>query len=412
MTAAAKYPVEARRGIEAMASLRPRNRRSTPAKHPFDMPEGLQRQLEHAKANMAAPFKGITTDGHVIPGLYALRQTGVSVQPIIDAATAFLAALTPNQRATARFDVDSVEWRNWSNIHPYICRHGVCLDDLHDDQKGSALALVRVSLSAAGYETARNVMKLNEHIREITRCDADYSEWYYWMSVFGAPSAAEPWGWQIDGHHLIVNCFVLGDQIVMTPTFMGSEPVAAEFGKYAGTRVFHVEESKGFALMSALTPAQQQKARIGMELPLDVFTSAFRDNAEMKSEGIPYDELSNQQQGLLVSLIETYVGRIRPGHAEIKLEEVKQHLPETSFAWVGHCDEVTPFYYRVYSPVLLIEFDHQRGIALDNDEPSRYHIHTVIRTPNGNDYGKDLLRQHYEQFDHSHPHTPHRLGKI
>jgi len=61
--------------------------------------------------------------------------------------------------------------------------------------------------------------------------------------------------------------------------------------------------------------------------------------------------------------------------------------------------------------VILIEFDHQRGIASDSDAPSRHHIHTVIRTPNGNDYGRDLLRQHHEQWRHaqggrahSHPH--------
>ncbi|NRP74564.1 hypothetical protein ILFOPFJJ_05486 [Ensifer psoraleae] len=28
--------------------------------------------------------------------------------------------------------------------------------------------------------------------------------------------------------------------------------------------------------------------------------------------------------------------------------------------------------------------------------PTRGHIHTVVRTPNGNDYGKDLLRQHHD----------------
>ncbi len=393
-----------------MAPLRPRNRPSTPAKHPFDLPEGLQRQLARAKANMEAPFKGITADGHARAGLYPLRKTGMSVQPIIDAADTFLAALTPNERATASFDVDSVEWRNWSNIHPYLCRHGVCLDDLNDHQKHAALTLVRASLSAAGYATARDVMKLNEHIREITGRDAEYSEWYYWMSIFGTPSAMAPWGWQIDGHHLIINCFVLGDQLVMTPTFMGSEPVNAEFGRYAGTRAFHEEEAKGFALMYALTMTQQQKARIGMDLPGDVLTSGFRDNAEIKAEGISYGELSPNQQRLLVSLVETYVGRIRPGHAEIRLEEVKEHLPDTAFAWIGPCDEASPFYYRIYSPVLLIEFDHQSGIALDNDAPSRQHIHTVVRTPNGNDYGKDLLRQHYENFDHAHPHASHRLG--
>jgi hypothetical protein len=402
--------VDTTRRTVTMATLKPRNRPSTPAKHPFDLPDGLQRQLARAQANLAAPFKGITTDGYVRPGLYALRQTRISAQPIIDAAETFLASLSPEARVTASFDVDSVEWRNWSNIHPYLCRHGVCLDDLHDDQKHAALALVRTSLSAAGYATARDVMKLNEHIREITGREAEYSEWYYWMSVFGTPSATAPWGWQIDGHHLIVNCFVLGDQLVMTPTFMGSEPVAAAFGKYAGTPVFHEEEVKGFTLMRTLTPAQQQKARIGMELPVDVFTSGFRDNVEIPSEGIRYGELSPEQQGFLVSLLETYVGRIRPGHTEIKLAEVQQHLPDTLFAWIGPCDEVSPFYYRIYSPVLLIEFDHQSGIALDNDEPSRKHIHTVVRTPNGNDYGKDLLRQHYEHFDHTHPYTPHQLG--
>lgn len=55
----------------------------------------------------------------------------------------------------------------------------------------------------------------------------------------------------------------------------------------------------------------------------------------------------------------------------------------------------------------LFTIDHQRGIALDNDEPSRNHIHTVVRTPNGNDYGRDLLRQHHEQFDHTRPGLPH-----
>ncbi len=238
---------------------------------------------------------------------------------------------TAEQRSTDTGRAN-IEWRNWSNIHPYLCRHGVCLDDLHDAQKHAALALVRASLSAAGYETARNVMKLNEHIREITGRDDEYSEWYYWMSLFGTPSALAPWGWQIDGHHLIINCFVLGDQLVMTPTFMGSEPVSAEFGKYAGTSVFREEEAKGFALMHALTPAQQHQARIGMELPGDVFTSGFCDSAEIPLQGISYPELSSDQRGILVGFIETYVGRIRPGHAEVRLAEVRQHLSETVFA--------------------------------------------------------------------------------
>ena len=85
------------------------------------------------------------------------------------------------------------------------------------------------------------------------------------------------------------------------------------------------------------------------------------------------------------------------GHAEIKMHEVKDHLDRTYFAWVGGTKDDSVFYYRVHSPVVLVEFDHQRRVApFRSREPTRDHIHAVLRTPNGNDYGKDLLRQHIE----------------
>jgi hypothetical protein len=55
---------------------------------------------------------------------------------------------------------------------------------------------------------------------------------------------------------------------------------------------------------------------------------------------------------------------------------------------------VDPFYYRIHSPVILIELDHHRGVFLANEEPTPFHVHTVVRTPNGNDYGRGFLRQH------------------
>jgi hypothetical protein len=74
---------------------------------------------------------------------------------------------------------------------------------------------------------------------------------------------------------------------------------------------------------------------------------------------------------------------------------------------MGPFDDTSPFYYRILSPVILVEFDHQSGIVYDNEKPSRDHIHTVVRTPNGNDYGRDLLRQHYARHDHAHAHHDH-----
>jgi hypothetical protein len=316
---------------------------------------------------------------------------------MLDAATAFLAALTQEERSTVSFGIDSDAWRTWSNVSPFLVRHGIHLDSLSDQHRELALGLLRASLSAAGYQTARDVMRLNHTIAELTGGWDELGEWMYWISLFGTPSATEPWGWQIDGHHLIVNCLVLGDQLVMTPCFMGSEPVVAESGTFAGTSVFEVEEERGYALMRALTPEQQLTARIGMTLPGDVMASAAQDNIQLPYAGVRFADLSTAQQRLLLATVETYIGRISPGHAAVRLEDVQRHLGSTYFAWIGACDDTSPFYYRLQSPVVLIEFDHQRGIHLQNDEPTRAHVHTVVRTPNGNDYGKDLLRQHYAQ---------------
>lgn len=367
--------------------------------------------LARASGALAEPFRGVTTGGSVVPGLFPLRRTGVSPAPVVAAAEAFLAALPSSQREAASLPLDSDGWRSWSNLHPFLLRHGVCLEHLDAAGRAGALALVRESLSPGGFETARGVMQLNEHLRELTGSSEEYGEWLYWISVFGTPSAEEPWGWQIDGHHLIVNCFVLGDQLVLTPMFMGSEPVVAASGAYRGTHLFGEEEAAGYALMRSLTPEQQARATAGADLPADVLGTAFQDNLRLSYEGIGHDQLTPHQRGLLLDVIRAYTGRIRPGHAEVRLEEVRAHLRETHFAWIGRCDPTSPFYYRVHSPVILIEFDHQPGIALEGDEPSRNHIHTLVRTPNGNDYGRDLLRQHYERFDHSHPLTPHRQGR-
>ncbi len=392
--------------------FRLRQRGSTPARAPFaPMPPVLQRIADRAKDLLSQDFRGITEDGAVRPGLFRLEQTGHSLHGVADAARAYLAALSEDQCRRTRFPLEDKAWQSWSNVHPFILRHGLCLADLGGEQRERALGLVRASLSASGYRTSRDVMKLNETVLEITGRPDEYGEWLYWVSVMGEPSPTEPWGWQIDGHHLIVNCLILGDQMVLTPMFMGSEPVHATTGKYAGTRVFEDEEKKGFVLMGTLTPEQRLRATIGEKLPFDVMATAFHDNDVMPFEGLRYGDMTKEQRDLLERLIGIYTGRIRPGHAEIRYDEAKRHLDDTWFAWIGRFDDESPFYYRIHSPVMLIEFDHQSGIVFDNDAHTRNHIHTIVRTPNGNDYGKDLLRLHYAQQDHADPRSPHRQGR-
>ncbi len=358
--------------------------------------------VEKSLAAAAEPFKGITTDGTVVPGLFSIQTTGMPTDAIQEGAQAFLGSLNPDQRAKTLFPVDTPEWRKWSNIHPTLMRHGMPLFEMTDTQRDRAFALLRQSLSAEGFQTAQDVMRLNETVMEMTGRLDEYGEDLYWLSIMGTPSASEPWGWQIDGHHLNISYFVLGDQVVMTPAFLGSEPVHAKTGRYAGTRVFKADEDRGLALIRALSAEQRAKAIIAAETAGEVLTSAFRDNLELNYAGIRYDELSNTQHNLLLSLVELHVGRMRPDHAEVKMAEARRHLRDTYFCWMGGIEDDSVFYYRVQSPVIVIEFDHQRGIAFRQyTKPYKDHIHVVVRTPNGNDYGKDLLRQHYER---SHRH--------
>jgi len=354
------------------------------------------------------PFRGVTTNGTVTPGLFPLAATKVSTAPVRDAAAKFLAALTPEQRAKTTFPVDDSEWRKWNNVHRYA-RQGVSFKEMTDNQRDRAFDLLRAGLSAKGLTKSRNIMRLNETIAEMTKRFEEYGEGLYNLTVMGEPSTTTPWGWQLDGHHLIINYFVLRDQVVMTPTFMGSEPVRADAGKYAGTVVMQDEQNKGLALMQALTAEQQKKATIQAEKTANnSLAQAFRDNLVLDYAGLRASELDDAQRKQLLDLVAEYAGNISEGHAKIRMEEVRTHLPDTYFAWIGGSGADAVFYYRIHSPVILIEFDHQTPVALPGPKvPGRIHVHSVVRTPNGNDYGKDLLRQHYEQHkqDPSHGHA-------
>jgi hypothetical protein len=233
----------------------------------------------------------------------------------------------------------------------------------------------------------------------------EYGEWLYWITIMGEPSETEPWGWQMDGHHLIINYFVLGDQVVMTPFFVGSEPVIAETGKYKGISILQDEQEMGLKFFRSLSLDQADKAVV--EISKDGnnnLTEAFKDNVILDYVGLQGASLTTKQQAELLKLIKLFVDNMDEGHAEVKMDEVENYLDDTWFAWIGGSEDNSVFYYRIHSPVILIEFDHQKPVAtrqLYGNDPHRQHIHAVVRTPNGNDYGKDLLRQHY--LEHPHP---------
>jgi hypothetical protein len=351
-------------------------------------------------------FFGLTTDGKRIDDLFTIHSTKVVTAPVIAAANAFLAGLTDDQRTATQFTVHSTEWRLWSNVDSYD-RQGVSLAELSDDQKALGTALLKAALSADGLETTEKIRKINQAAGEAVGNTNSFNEDAYYWTLMGTPSATEPWGFQFDGHHLVVNYFVLGDQVVMSPCFWGSEPTSMEIDGETVT-VCHEEVAASLAFVNSLTAAQQ-KAAIASSTKSNesMKAGAFSDNAVQAYEGLRADTLNAAQKKKLLGIVEAFVGRAKADAAKVTMAEVGKHLADTYVTWAGGTADDSAFYVRVHSPVVWVEVDCQGPGPLagaygasQGDGPTQKHVHSVIRTPNGNDYGKELLRQHYLTSPH------------
>jgi hypothetical protein len=256
-------------------------------------------------------------------------------------------------------------------------------------------------------------MRINHFLGEVVKLPQIMNKYSYNFLLFGSPSASppSPWGWLLYGHHLCLSVFFKGPQIVISPTFTGAEPNIIDAGEWAGTEILHTEGNLGLKLMQSLTPEQQKRAQTykllkdpGMRQTGDLITDrwnkddqrhlcgAFRDNRIVPYEGLPCSrtELSQAQQSLLLEIIEQFILYLPSKSRSLKLELVKKYLDETYFSWIGGYGDDDAFYYRIQSPVIIVEFDHHSGVFLSNTEPAKFHTHTIVRTPNAGDYGQAL----------------------
>ncbi len=377
---------------------------TTPVEKPWnytpEMLDGKTRFDSQQAVALAEPFTGVRSSSGTVAGLFSITATGVSTEPIRLAAEGFLGTLTPAQKLRTQFGIGDPEWRRWYNIDNGLSvRQGVSLKEMTAAQKTSAFALMRASLSARGFALTEAIRKTDQTLRELNDGEPWLDEDLYYFTLMGIPSPVEPWGWQLDGHHLIINYFVLGDQVVMTPSFFGTEPAVTRTGAYAGNVVLQDEQAAGLALMQSLDADQRRRATLdSRKAGTNMKAGANADNLVLDYAGVRVGTMSAPQQAQVLALIDRFVGTMDEGHARVRMAEVAAHLDETWFAWIGEATDDAVFYYRIHSPVILIEFDHQAPVGSrrinERGRPTRDHIHTVIRTPNGNDYGKDLLGQH------------------
>jgi hypothetical protein len=356
-------------------------------------------------------FRGVTEDGTLRHGLYELTppEPGeeAPVEAMVAAADDLLAVLDDDGRKRISFDVDAVEWQTWANPEFLQFDTGLRLDLQPELVREKALGLMQASLSPEGYELAHAMMLINGFLGEVVDLETVLNEFSYNIALYGEPDLHAPWGWHLYGHHAAVNVLVVGGRMVVSPVFLGAEPDEIDSGPHAGLRdVFADRITLGTSLMAALTEGQRAHATVfeqmvdpamppGRVHPGDErhLAGAFQDNRVIPFEGVRVADLSPEAQRLALQLAEAFVRLLPEGPRRARLREIEAHLGETWFSWIGGHAPGDVFYYRLQSPVLIAELDHHCGVFLDYDTPQPFHIHTVLRTPHGNDYGRSWVRQ-------------------
>jgi hypothetical protein len=298
-----------------------------------------------------------------------------------DAASKFLAALPPELRQKATFDYDSPERTKWHFVplqdkDRKPTRKGVRLEELSDDQKQAAMALLRAGTSPKGFEQATAIMSLEKILFDLEQNKGPVRNtgWYF-VSVFGEPSKTGPWGWRFEGHHLSLNVTLDGGQVVTaTPSVFAANPAEVMDGTKKGQRTVPEVDDLARQLVDSLDAGQKKVALRDKPFPEINPTPVAQVGPP---EGISYGKLTQPQQATLRKLMEAYTGRMPAavGAAEWAAAE-KAGLDKVHFAFSGGTGKGQPHTYRVQGPTFLIEFLNVQADAAKN--PAN-HIHSGWR---------------------------------
>lgn len=326
------------------------------------------------------------------------------------AAQAVVASLSVELRPSVAVPFDTGARREWA-FRPGsdIREEGLAFRDMSDEQRVLAHRLVACALSSQGYQKVVAIMHLDDivmanfHETVLASLPGPFEmgNEFYWLAVFGDPAGDAPWGWQLEGHHLVLNFTVVDDAIAVTPAFLGADPAEVQRGPLAGWRVMGQEMDLAFALLTSLTDEQLETVILSDDLPQNVFTGAAgKGDVLSEYEGLPAAELNDNQQQRLWDLIGEYVNNADAVLAAKQMERIRADgLANIYFAWMGPRTPGNSVYYRIHGPSILIEYDHGQDLRSRQRKADPNHIHTIYRDPS-NDHGEDWLRRHYAESPH------------
>ena len=308
----------------------------------------------------------------------------------------FVKTLDATQKAEVMRPLADTLRYNWHFIPRE--RLGFNIKRMSEPQRQAAMRMVEVVMTDKGYQKIKDIMDLENVLRVLesrppndTRRDPEN----YAFLVFGDPSASDPWGWRMEGHHISIHYTTVGDHVSFTPSFLGSNPghVLIDVPQ-KGVRVLGEEEDMGYKLLNALDASQKKRVVLAEKAPYEIFSVNQRQVTGLdkaKFEGVAMKDMTAAQQKIFKDLIAVYLDRY---HVTLKNQQMKQlekaGMDNLHFAWMGDTQlemgKDKGHYYRIHGPTLLIEFDNTQNDA--------NHIHTVVRDLT-DDFSEDLLRAHY-----------------
>ena len=309
-----------------------------------------------------------------VPGAaFAADATGKLMR---DRALRWLAMLDGPARDKAGFAFDSRRRRIWNYMRGSAFSEGLPLEQMTPPQKDAARDLLASALSSHGLNTAENIMLQQDIMRdEWGKGSPDRNRERFSLSIFGTPSATDPWAWRWEGHHLTITFTLMGDQIIsQTPKAFSSEPNTVPSGPHKGLVVLE-NEALGRALYRDLSESARKAALVSDSSYGNILTRPGREDRIKTREGVAIGDLTEGQGDMVRRLIEIYTSDHLTGPlAEAQKTRIaSEDGAEIRFAWAGPDIDDESLYYRIHGQTFLIEF------ATLFNQPQ--HHHTIVHDP-------------------------------
>ncbi|MFC4065746.1 DUF3500 domain-containing protein [Actinoplanes subglobosus] len=344
---------------------------------------------------------------------------------LVNAANAFLATLSDDQKAEVLLDFTEENATAWSNLPcAGTCRPGIELGSLSEEQLAAADAVLKAAAGTGkgtGFDQLQDIVAADDILAADSSgsigggappADASaapapsgsagappgdgtggggmtltYGSGYYYLAFLGTPSVDGTWQLDFGGHHLATHLtYTKGRAVSASPFFIGVEPISYTDDSGATVESMRAQKTAMAALTASLTEKQLATATLEQSFG-DVLVGPGEDGQFPDTKvGIAVRTLTPKQKKLVLAAIRPWVANADDATTQQLLKIYEKELDQTFVALSGgtaldtHGD-----YVRIDGPSVWVEFICQTGVVYSD----QIHYHTVYRD-HTRDYGGEF----------------------